>query len=243
MTSRDEELRQLSEDLFKARVSRHLYISDSTVENFIAEFEGGNFVYSSHLSGAIRMGVHSYVNPGCRLRHVTIGRYCSIADRVVLSPEQHSIRMVSSHPHMIVKSSAADASLKHAETKVGHDVWLGIGAVVMSGLTIGHGAVIGAASIVTTSVPPYAVVVGSPARVIRLRFPEKIVEQLLSLEWWNYSMSNLKPMDLTDIEGFIEHVQTMIAQGDLTPLGIQPARLRYSGRGRLDNFSSVVTTG
>jgi virginiamycin A acetyltransferase len=72
------------------------------------------------------------------------------------------------------------------DTTVGHDVWLGYQALVLPGVTIGPGAVVAAASVVTGDVPPYAIVAGNPARVVRRRFPDEEVEQLLEAAWWDW---------------------------------------------------------
>ena len=74
---------------------------------------------------------------------------------------------------------------------VGHDVWIGYRATLMAGITVGHGAVIGALSVVTADVPPYAVVAGNPARVIRHRQPPEAVERLLALAWWDWPVETI----------------------------------------------------
>jgi acetyltransferase-like isoleucine patch superfamily enzyme len=69
---------------------------------------------------------------------------------------------------------------------IGHDVWIGAGALILSGVTVGNGAVIGARAVVASDVPPYAVAVGNPARVVKMRFPENTVARLLEIAWWNW---------------------------------------------------------
>jgi len=86
------------------------------------------------------------------------------------------------------------------DTVVGHDVWLGYSALVLPGVRIGHGAVVAAASVVARDVPPYAIVAGNPARVIRSRFPEEDVARLLRAAWWDW------PIDLVT-----EHARTIMA--------------------------------
>jgi virginiamycin A acetyltransferase len=86
------------------------------------------------------------------------------------------------------------------DTVVGNDVWLGYRALVMPGVTIGHGAVVAAASVVTSDVPPYAIVGGNPARVIRMRYGEEDVERLLRAAWWDW------PVELVT-----EHARTIMS--------------------------------
>ncbi len=243
LTSVENDLHELSESLFKHKLTRHLYIENSVINNISGEFEGSNFIHESHLSGTIRMGVHSYINPGCRLRHVNIGRYCSIADRVLISPEQHSIKMVSSHPFMINKSSLADATLSHRATEIGNDVWIGAGSVIMPGISVGDGAVIGASSVVTRSVPPYAVFAGVPAKLLKMRFSETQSNKLQVLRWWDYSMNLVQSRNLNDIDDFVEFVQQNISDGRIEQLRVQSAIIRFARKARVDNFSCSQQSG
>jgi hypothetical protein len=75
---------------------------------------------------------------------------------------------------------------------VGHDVWIGHGAVIMPGVTIGTGAVVGAGAVVTKDVPPYTIVVGVPARPLRMRFPQEVADQLLAIAWWDWDRATLE---------------------------------------------------
>ena len=87
---------------------------------------------------------------------------------------------------------------------IGNDVWIGIKATIMPNITIGDGAVIGANAVVTKDVPPYAVVVGVPAKIIKYRFDEEIIKDLLELKWWNYSESFIKTLPFEDVRECIK---------------------------------------
>lgn len=140
------------------------------------------------------IGEHSYgrpkvrfANSGCRL---TIGRYCSIADKVeILLGGNHRTDWVSTYPFGafpdIWPEAPQDFHASRGDVVIGSDVWLGSGAMILSGVTIGHGAVIAAHAVVTRDVPPYAIVGGNPAKVIRLRFTPERIANLLTTAWWD----------------------------------------------------------
>ena len=90
---------------------------------------------------------------------------------------------------------------------IGHDVWIGQRATLQSGITIGDGAIVAAQAMVTDDVPPYAIVGGVPARIIRMRFPEPLIERLQALRWWRYGMDVLHPLDVRDPEGFADRLE------------------------------------
>lgn len=96
-------------------------------------------------------------------------------------------------------------------TVVQNDVWIGYGAVVTGGknIVIGHGACIGASTVVTKSIPPYAVAVGNPARIIRYRFPETVIEALLQTHWWTLPPVVIATLPLDDIEACIEELRAI----------------------------------
>jgi len=122
---------------------------------------------------------------------VKIGKFCSIADGVkILSGGEHGHRMrVANYPiraHMLNIKSYPDA-LSRGPVVIGNDVWLGSHALILSGVNIGDGAVVGAGAVVVKDIPPYAIVVGNPAKIIGYRFSEEIIMKLLEIKWWNWN--------------------------------------------------------
>lgn len=144
-------------------------------------------------------GDYSYVVNDSDIIYTTVGKFCSIAAHTRINPGNHPLDRVMLS-HVSYRSSAYglgpdDPSFfdwrRASPVSLGHDVWIGHGAIVLPGLTIGTGAAIGAGTIVTKNVPPFAIVVGNPGRVLRLRFPDRIVEQLLQLAWWDWEHARL----------------------------------------------------
>jgi acetyltransferase-like isoleucine patch superfamily enzyme len=134
----------------------------------------------------ISIGRHSYrIGPSTILGYregtiITVGAFCSIGKEVLL--------MAESPP---VGGRVSNFSFRRVDDNrplsIGHDVWIGQRAIVLPGITIGTGAVVGAASVVTEDVPPYAIVAGNPARFIRYRFDDETIRQLISSAWWEWS--------------------------------------------------------
>ncbi len=120
---------------------------------------------------------------------INIGSFCSIADFVCMYTSNHALHRVSSfhsgNGHY--KDVFSFNKGKNASINIGSDVWLGTKATILSGVTIGHGAVVAAGSVVTKDVPPYAIVGGIPAKVIKYRFEDQLIKKLLDIKWWEWS--------------------------------------------------------
>lgn len=116
---------------------------------------------------------------------------------------------------------------------IGHDVWIGDQAMIKRGVKVGHGTIIGARAVVTKDVPPYAIVGGVPAKVIRYRFTEEIIERLLASQWWRYGPDVLQASDIRDPERFLDRLLNQENRGEIKPLDLTPlkgeALLRASG--------------
>ncbi|HEY8384270.1 MAG TPA: CatB-related O-acetyltransferase [Microvirga sp.] len=151
------------------------------------------------------IGEFSYGRPKIRFPEadagLTIGRFCSFADKVeILLGGNHRVDWVTTYPFSALRAlwpKAPRTSAYHAtrgDVTIGNDVWVGSGAIILSGVTIGDGAVIGAQAVVTKDVPPYAIVGGNPARVIRSRFDEARVAALLETRWWDLDPRQIAPL-------------------------------------------------
>jgi acetyltransferase-like isoleucine patch superfamily enzyme len=170
------------------------------------------------------------------MRHVwMIGRFCSIAYNVMTGVEEHPTDFLSPSPMFqgafawrqlegfrernreILRASSekwwARRDGGFSKIRIGNDVWIGEGALIRRGVSIGDGAVIAARSVVTRDVPPYAIVGGSPARIIRYRFEPAVVEALLQLQWWKYGVSALDDVDMSNIHQAIDQIDRNIASG------------------------------
>lgn len=148
----------------------------------------------------VNAGIGTYainmkISFGRRDSNILIGKYCSLAkDILFIMSDEHELNHVSTHPFQSIINIAnsdvdmyADNELKkRCQVIIGHDVWIGMNATILGGIRIGTGAVIAAGSLVTKDVPPYTIVGGCPARVIRRRLPEDIAQKLLSIRWWNW---------------------------------------------------------
>jgi acetyltransferase-like isoleucine patch superfamily enzyme len=125
-----------------------------------------------------------------------IGRFCSIASGVtILLGGEHNLDFISTYPFKVFLDGFED-SPKYAGTNgdvtIGNDVWIGTNALILSGVKIGDGAVVGASTVVTKDIEPYSVVAGNPARLIRKRFDEETIEELLRIKWWNWEIQRIR---------------------------------------------------
>jgi chloramphenicol O-acetyltransferase type B len=147
--------------------------------------------------------------------HIEIGAYCSFASGVkIFLGGNHRIDWVTTYPFSVFNVSARKIP-GHPQSKgniyIGNDVWIGRDAVILSGITIGDGAVIGTQAVVTRDVPPYAIVAGNPAKLIRMRFSDEVIKNLLEIKWWDWDEQKIEkfiPLLLSDdINLFIEQAQ------------------------------------
>lgn len=146
-----------------------------------------------------------------------VGAYCSIAPEVrILAGSEHVMTRVTTFPLNALLFDPAGGNAPDAIdkgiTEIGHDVWIGLGATVLSGVKVGHGAVVGARTVVSRWVPPYAVVVGNPARIIRYRFEPELRRRLLALGWWGWEDEDviaLRSSFSADVETFLEEAERM----------------------------------
>ncbi|WP_434637967.1 CatB-related O-acetyltransferase [Sulfurimonas sp. NW7] len=145
------------------------------------------------------LGKYSYVSQYSIVNKTKIGKFCSIANGCYIGLWEHNTD-VSTHSFYLYEHSGnfvkgyRNYKKDDIETIIGNDVWIGANVVVKKGIEIGDGAIVGASAVVTKNVPPYAVVVGNPAKVIKYRYNRKDIEWLASLQWWNFSRKKLKTL-------------------------------------------------
>ncbi len=157
----------------------------------------------------LEIGAMSYLRGECELANVShIGRFCSIGNGVQIGQDRagHPLDWLSTHPFAhAVESLHYSSNL--APAVIGHDVWIGRDAMIMEGVSVGTGAVIAARALVTHDVPPYAIVAGTPARIIRYRHDECLAGELLDSQWWHLPLEALLKLPLDRPRDFIEALE------------------------------------
>ncbi|HIC8930255.1 TPA: CatB-related O-acetyltransferase [Enterobacter asburiae] len=168
-----------------------------------------NFIPPIHLvkteiRGHVNIGAYSFMRGGRLCGDV--GNYCSIAPDVSIGDGEHPVTWMSTHPFQYGKLAFSDwaeatdfvnpmrlpPSIAKSSPVIGHDVWIGTKAVILRGVKIGNGAIIAAGAVVTKDVPPFAIVGGVPAKILKMRFSDEIIGFLEKTAWWEYNISELK---------------------------------------------------
>jgi acetyltransferase-like isoleucine patch superfamily enzyme len=182
---------------------------------FESSFEGNNILYSHSTIGKTKIGKYSYLSDDTNVGNLSIGRFCSIGPGFKCGFGAHPTNFVSTSPVFFSTrkqcgTTFADRNYfeEHVLTTVGHDVWIGANVFLKDGTTINHGAIVAAGAVVTNDVPAYAIVGGVPAKMIRMRFAEREIEQLLISKWWDWSEADLRAAQKTfaqaGLQAFLE---------------------------------------
>lgn len=186
-------------------------IRDSIVDSTSSIFTSCNIV-------RCKIGRYSYVGHDSTLVNTEVGNFCSISDNVFIGGAEHpmnwgstspvfeNVKKVGSGPKKRFYSHELPPSKK---TIIGSDVWIGHASTIKQGVTIGNGAVVAAGAVVTKDVPAYAIVGGIPAKIIKYRFDDSVIEELEKTKWWEFDdnkISQISPF-INDIRVFIEKIK------------------------------------
>ncbi len=153
-----------------------------------------NLIYGKSLLYNVRLEDYTYVGGECKVMNAVIGKFCSIGPEVLIGGlPSHPLNLKSTFPGFYQKDSSfygVEPEYEYNEPEfkqvtIGNDVWIGARAMILDGVCVGDGAVIGAGAVVTKDVPPYAIVGGVPAKIIKFRFAEPEILDMLKSQWWN----------------------------------------------------------
>jgi len=170
----------------------------STIRKLLGLFYNTAPLTKDVVSGRnISIGDYTYGRPAMQRfsenEILSIGKYCSIAPKVtIILGGEHNAQWISTYPFPSFKKLWPQASkltghpLSKGAVTIGNDVWIGFGATIFSGVTIGDGAIIGALALVTKDVEPYTIAAGNPAKPIRRRFSDETITKLLRIKWWDW---------------------------------------------------------
>ncbi len=161
----------------------------------------------------VKIGDYTYVARNSVISMTEIGKFCSIGPNFLCGWGIHPINGISTAPMFFstrkqngVSLSSVDKIAERKSIKIGNDVFIGANVTILDGVNIGDGAVIGAGAVVSKDIPPYAVAVGVPIRIIHYRFNEDIRTRLLNLKWWDFGQEGLRDVErfFFDVESFLE---------------------------------------
>lgn len=167
---------------------------------------------------AERVGVGTYYGPQSKIVYygekpmVYIGAYCSIANCATIfgSEQNHIMDRVSTYP-FLKPTNLNRMSPKRGTTTIENDVWLGYNSTITAGILVANGSIVGINSVVTKDVPPYCIVAGNPARIIRQRFTDKQIEKLLKIAWWTWDEKKINSfisfLTSNNIDDFIRRAE------------------------------------
>ncbi|WP_299684320.1 DapH/DapD/GlmU-related protein [uncultured Dokdonia sp.] len=190
----------------------------TVITSSIQSYLGKNVkLYPDYKLNNTIIGNYTYVSYNATINNTIIGKYCSIGPNLISGWGIHPVDGISTHPMFYstkkqngISLSKTDKIQETSPIYIGNDVFIGMNVTILDGVTIGDGAVIGAGAVVSKDIPPYAIAVGNPIKVVKYRFEDAIIENLLKSKWWDFrdSKINLVEKHFFDVETFIKNIDT-----------------------------------
>ena len=169
-------------------------------------------IYNNSILNHCKIGNYTYIDHGALLQHATIGNYCSISNSVTIGLGLHPLNLFSTSPIFYKKKNLFNIEIikedlkfdEYKPTIIGSDVWIGSRVTIMGGVNVGHGCTIAAGAVVTKDIPPYSIVGGVPAKIIKYRFQEEVIAKILATKWWEKNPEEVYLIkdELTDVISF-----------------------------------------
>lgn len=220
--------------VLNSKLGHHIIIGEDSfvqqcqIEDYV-QLNRRNFIQNTLI------GRCSYTGMNTVIKNADVGRYCSISWNVSITGNRHDYKNLTPHPLCYFKSFGfveQNKILQYDPIAIGNDVWIGMNACVLPGIEIGDGAVIGAGSVVTKDVPDWAIVAGNPAKIIKFRFSDSIINKLKKAKWWNWPRSVIEEnlelfqseIDMVKIEKILE------ISNKLTEIGIVQRECKQNDR-------------
>lgn len=195
----------------KVNIATSAKIIKSLIESY-------SYIYSNCSISNSELGRFGYISKNTLVSMANIGSFCSIGPYSIIGYGNHPTNLLSTSP--VFYSSRKQCGFSFSDSNqfdeyhhidIGNDVWIGARSFIRDGVRIENGAIIGAGAVVVKDVPAYAIVGGVPARLIRYRFHSDIIQKLQEIQWWNWSLNELKEaliyFNQSDISKFIEYVE------------------------------------
>ena len=168
---------------------KNLTLKSEFISSRVEIGQGSSLMEGVVLDSLSKIGNNVYIGRYCYITKTRIGNYCSIANNVSIGQGKHDLSRISTNS---VFYENPFEELTKGDCVIGDDVWIGVDSIVLRGVEVGRGAVIGANSVVTKDVPPYAIMAGSPARLIRYRFDTNKIENIEKSLWWEKSIESAR---------------------------------------------------
>ena len=188
-------IKGIFKNLLNSRISNASFISANV------DVDKTAYIYRGVKAKRAVIGAHTYIAANTDVENAEIGKFCSIADHCRIGMSGHSLQYISTSPiftqtrNALQEKWVAEDIFEHKSEEerviLGHDVWVGSHVLIKGGVRVGNGACIAAGAVVVKDVPPYAIVGGVPAKIIRYRFPQETIDKLEEIQWWNLPKETL----------------------------------------------------